>query len=291
VSELSRSLRSSDRERPNKKRLLFAGSVLTLAVVPAVVWYWNAYHAAAPGSELANRVFYSVRQSASVHRPPHPLLWSPDFYRQIVDDLAGVVLTPIGLVLGLAGCLHRDGRRYVPWLVAAGVLVLVLPAKFYEMNYYWMSVLPPLCIMVGLGWQIVWERLRPGHRATATLLAVSLLLSVRYAMRPAWTTPEEDRAVVVAGLAVQDRTQINEPVVTMHGTTIDLLYYCNRAGWAVPPDSPDLEASLREFRRRGARYLVVVSPGAANPAAVFKRLGPVFQGEGFRIYSLQSLDT
>ena len=42
------------------------------------------------------------------------------------------------------------------------ILVAALPLKFYEMNYYWMAILPPLCVLVGLGGQMLYERLRPG---------------------------------------------------------------------------------------------------------------------------------
>ena len=82
-----------------------------------------------------------------MHRPPHPLLRSPDFYRQVLDDLAGVVLTPVGFALLLAGLLGRAWRREAAWLLAMLILVAALPLKFYEMDYYWMAVLPPLAIV------------------------------------------------------------------------------------------------------------------------------------------------
>jgi hypothetical protein len=270
------------------RRVVGTAAVL-LAVVPALVWYWSAYQAAAPGSPLADRIFYSVRQSVGVHHPPHPLLASPDFYRQMLDDLTGVVLTPVGFVLVLAGFLHGDWRRYGPWFLAVSILVLALPLKFYEMNYYWMTVVAPLSIMAGLGWQVISETIRPGRRAVFALLAITVALSLRYAARPAWFTPEEDRAVVAAGKAVQQRTKVGQPVVTMHGTSIDLLYYCNRAGWAVAPDSPQLETTLKGCRRQGARYLVVAGPAAADEPDWLKPAAPAFQGDGFRIYRLEAL--
>jgi hypothetical protein len=215
------------------------------------------------------------------------LLSNPDFYRQILDDLTGVILTPIGSVLVLAGFLDRAWRQYAVWLLAMAILVAALPRKFYEMNYYDMALLPPLCIMAGLGWQVVVQRLRLSRRAVAALLAVALLLSLRYAVRPAFITPDEDRAVVVAGLAIQERTDAEEPVVTMHGDAIDLLYYCNRPGWAVAPDTPDLDSVLDECRRQGARYLVAAGPEAVWGAVeALRRRQPLFRGDGFAIYEL-----
>ena len=183
--------------------------------------------------------------------PPsaYSLLWSPDFYRQILDDLAGVVLTPLGLALAMAGLLHPAWRRYLPWLMAMALLVAALPLKFHQMNYYWMAVLPPLAILIGLGWQQLHDRLALGPSATAILLAAALLFSLRYAVRPALVTPQADRAVVPAGQAIQKLTSDEEPVATMHGTGIDLLYYCRRPGWARSPDAPQLDKALNDCRR------------------------------------------
>ncbi len=253
-----------------------SAAVLTLALIPAAAWYAHAARTATD-STLKQRVYYSVLDSAEVHRPPHPLLWSPDFYRQILDDLAGVVLTPLGLSLAVAGLLHPAWRRYLPWLLATALLVAALPLKFHQMNYYWMAALPPLTILIGLGWQQVHDRLALGPSAVAVVLAAALLFSLRYAVRPAMITPAADRAVVPAGRAIQRLTPADEPVATMHGSGIDLLYYCRRPGWALSPDTPRLDRVLQQCRIQGARDLVVVadpdlrkqigcSPPRTNPA-------------------------
>jgi hypothetical protein len=149
------------------------------------------------------------------------------------------------------------------------------------MNYYTMAVLPPLCILIGLGWQIIRERVQPGRIATAALMVVVLGLSARYCARPAFVTPAEDRGVVEAARAIRGLTAEDEPVVTMHGTSIDLLYYCNRPGWAAGPDEPNLAAMLTRFRSHGARYLAVVGSGAPSVGELVRR------GENFRIYRLR----
>ncbi|HUT08956.1 MAG TPA: glycosyltransferase family 39 protein [Thermoguttaceae bacterium] len=260
------------------------GSLLTLlviglATIPAAFWYAHALRTAVPDGPFSERVFYSVRDSAEVHAPPHPRLGSADFYRQVLDDLTGVVLTPVGFMLALAGFSDRRWRQYVAWLPAMLILVLALPLKFYEMNYYWMAVLPPLCILVGLGWQAIQRRLQPGRTATAVLLVAAVVLSFRYACKPAFVTPEEDRGVVAAARALRELTDANEPVVTMHGTAPDLLYYCDRRGWVVAADARDLDSLLADYRRRGARYVVVVGKGPPLPE-------PVGGGENFRIHRL-----
>lgn len=253
--------------------LLAAG----LAIIPAVVWYAHAARTASPDGPFSERVFYSVRHGAERHFPPHPLLGSADFYRQVLDDCTGVVLTPLGFMLALAGLLDRRWRQYAAWLFAVLMLVLVLPLKFHQMNYYYMAVLPPLCILVGLGWQVVHSRMRPGRTATAVLLLVAVLLSFRHAFKPAFVTPEEDRGVVAAARALRELTDEDEPVVTIHGTSLDLLYYCDRPGWALDPDTSNLDAVLSDCRRQGARYVVVV-----GEAPVLQSL--VAHGDNFRIH-------
>lgn len=263
------------------KKLLGASAVAA-ALVPAGVWYGHA--AAAPGSPEANRVYYSVRTSAEVHRPPHPLLGSMRFYGRVVGDLCGVVLTPLGFALLIVGLLNGAWRRHAVWLAACLVLIVVLPRKFYEMNYYWMAVLPALAVLAGLGGQLVAERFRPGRMATAGALVLGLLLAARYTVGPMFKTAEEDRGVVAAGRAVERFTQPEERVITMHGSTIDLLYYCRRPGWAIDTADPRTIAACVE---QGARVLAIAG---AEPLA----LGPwpglqcqtLARGPGYAVFRI-----
>jgi hypothetical protein len=118
-------------------------------------------------------------------------------------------------------------------------------------------------------------------------------LSLRHAVRPAFATPEEDRAVPAAGRAIQSLTAAEEPVVTMHGTGIDLLYYCNRPGWALTTgqqtgrgpsqfsfDENRIVPLASDYRRQGARWLVAVGSEMPHPGP------PTVRGEGYWIYRL-----
>jgi 4-amino-4-deoxy-L-arabinose transferase-like glycosyltransferase len=269
----------------SRRERLLGTLVLGAAIAPAVIWYGDAMRISAPDHPLSARVFYSVRDSAGAHFPPHPLLFTPDFYRQVFDDLSTVVLTPVAFMLPLVGLLDRSWRRYAAWLAAMAILMVALPRKFYEMNYYYVVILPPLCILAGLGWRRIVRRLRPGRVAVAAVLLLGLAASLRYAAKPAWVTPEEDRHVLAAARAVQSLAAEDEPVVTMHGTAIDLLYYCDRPGWAVSPEADDLDAQLSEYRRLGARYLVATGPASRGVPALAK-LPPAVQGDGFTVYRL-----
>lgn len=277
----------SERERSRRPVYALALVAAALAVLPAALWCIHALRTAAPGSPHAAHIYSSLQGNAGSYRPPDPLLRTPDFYRQLLDDLTGVILAPVGFMLLMAGFLDRQWRRHAAWLLAMAILVAALPRKFYDMNYYYMAVLPPLCVVAGLGWRVVSGRLRLTRTATAGLLAVAILLSLRYAVKPAFVTPEEDRAVVAAGRAVRELAAAEEPVVTMHGATIDLLYYANRPGWAIDPDTPALESVLEACRCQGARYLVAAGPEATLDEAEARHAHtPFVRGDGFRIYQL-----
>ncbi|GEM_PF-943494 len=274
-----------------------------LALVPAGLWYLHVLEITSADSPLADRVFYSLRDSQTVHRWPAPELLSADFYRQVADDLATIALTPIGFTLLLLGLCRREASQHLPWLLSVVILFVVLPRKFAAMNYYYLPILPPLAVLVGLGWKTVAEglnRSQPGDQAWArggrvvpgVLLAAALLFALRYAAKPAFVTPEEDRSVLPAASACNDVVPPGEPVATLHGTTIDLLYYCNRHGWVLPPAAAKLPAAAEAAARRGARYLVVAHlkglPAATRHwlAELPRRAG----GDDFAIFELPRPD-
>ncbi len=265
--------------RSQRSRRGFAVAAAVAAILPAAVWYGYVCYAASPDGPLSSRVYYSVLQSVEAHSSPHLLLCSADFYRQVFDDLSGVVLTPIGLTLLLAGLWYRRWWQYAPWLVSMAILVLALPRKFHEANYYYLVVLPPLAVMIGLGCDVIHQRVRPSRITVIVIVAAALLFSARYTVKPAFVTPPEDRAVVAAAKAVRELTAEDEPVVTMHGTSPDLLYYCDRPGWALDPATPELAEALERCRRQGARYVVVVGKVSIHAELVT-------EGDGFGVYRL-----
>jgi len=263
-----------------------------LATAPALAWCANVLRVSATDSPLSQRVFYSIRQSAEVNQASLRLLSSPAFYAKLLDDLTGPVLTPLGFVLCLTGLMNPACRRHLVWLAAMAVLVMALPAKFYGILYYDVVLLPPLCILAGLGWQRVAERLRPSLAATAGFVAIALLLSMRYTVGPAFLTPEEDRGVTAAAAALGELADVEEPVLTMHGWCTDLLYYCDRPGWGVSPDDPRLPDRFALALRQGTRWCVATNLDVLDRSplalAELAEWTVVREGDDFRIYRLDS---
>ncbi len=268
---------------------LFASAVALLAAtIPAAAWLAHAWRLSDPTGPQAAAVYYSLRHSADAHGFPHPLLGTGGFYLQALRNLGGVALTPIGLTLAALGLLHAGARRHGPWLLSMAALVVVMPRKFHEMNYYYLVILPPLCVLAGLGWQVASDRLKPAALGVAVLLIASAGLSLRLAWKAAFVTPQEDRSVVAAAAAVRELTTPDEPVATLHGTTLDLLYYCDRPGWALSCEKNDMAERLAECRRQGARYLAVAGAGRLDGAArrAVAALAIVHRGDDYLIARL-----
>ncbi|HXT59915.1 MAG TPA: hypothetical protein VN699_14855, partial [Pirellulales bacterium] len=100
----------------------------------------------------------------------------------------------------------------------------------------------------------------------------------------------EDRDVLAAAAAVQELTHEGEPVATLHGAAIDLLYYCNRTGWAFSVNDRRLADKLQMARKAGGRWLAVadLKSAAESPSAsaALARLSMKRAGRGFKIYDL-----
>lgn len=260
------------------------------SLVPAALWY--AYLYTAPLGYWGvdpETVYYSVRQSTQDNGFPHPLLRSPAFYRDLVDLVALRVLTPVGLTLAVLGLTTSAGRRAWPWLVVVTVLVVALPRKFTELIYYWLVVMPPLCLWMGLGWrQLV--RSTPSVQSAIAVGLVWLVLSLRFGLAAAYTDHPEDRGVLPAAAAIQSLTEAEEPILVLHGTAPDLLYYCNRPGHLWPDRSDDPAALLADHARSGVRFFVVADldwlTQRPKLSAIFADLPIVESGDDWRIYRL-----
>jgi len=245
---------------------LFAAAVFAAAMSPTAAWY--AWVASLPATSGPAADFHPLSR-AVVHAWPHPLLTSPSFYGRVVRDLATVAFTPIGLLLFIVGLFDRRTRRVWPWAVATFALILALPLKFYAANYYYLILLPPVALIAGCGWQRLVERLGPGSVRPAIVALCGLLLAARYAVGPGFRIPDEDRSVTSAAAAVRRLDATAQPIATMHGSTIDLLYYCDRPGWALNVDDPDLLQRIDDAAQSGAERLVIADVAATQRNAAF----------------------
>jgi hypothetical protein len=272
----------------------FAGLTSLLLVVgllPAIRWYSWVYSVSPSVGPAAE---YHPVSRAAIHGFPHLLLFSPAYYARLASDFCTVVLTPFGVLLALLGLADRRFRRHLPLFASSAVLLVLLPLKFMAANYYYVVLLPVLALAAGLGWQRLCERMCEsqllGRRALTCLVVVSLAIALRYAIGPAYRTLDEDRGVVAAAAAARSATNDEEPIATMHGSTLDLLYYCDRTGWAFDVADAKLADKLDLARRNGAtKFIVAGLDSVARHPATSELLATLVveqSGDDWRLYSL-----
>ncbi len=260
---------------------------IVLAAAPAACWYWQAFQISSPDNPLAARLYYSVRKSAAAHPMPHPLLRMPGFYSRALDNLTGVTLTPIAFTLALFGFAQRDWKRHAPWLVSMLVLCLALPLKFHEMNYYYLVILPPLCVMAGLGWQWIYESVRPSRWVCSAVLGVFLILCAVFSQarfyhagRGSGGSSRGCRCAIA-----HSRRQANRYVAWLNAR-LALLLRPPRLGALGRIAEPARHIAGLPPPRRKVPGCGGIGPTARACARALESLASVRQGPGFAVYEL-----
>src|SRR5690606_27904210 len=113
------------------------------------------------------------------------------------------------------------------------------------------------------GWNVIESRWAWRPRTQAAIAVLSVAIALRFAVGPAYRTPKEDVAVLPAARAAQEMLEPNEPVATLHGSGVDLLYYCDRRGWALDAGDQRFAEKLAHAQARGARHLVIADLASA----------------------------
>jgi hypothetical protein len=279
------------------RRMLAPWTLATLvAAIPAVAWCAGVWHVSDPANPRSAHVYFSLRRAAADHQQSQTALLERRFYLRAARNLAGPVLTPLGGMLCVLAFFGRGWKAHAPWLAACVLLVVALPLKFQSLTYYYLVVLPPLCALVGLGFENLYARLRQASVVLrrCVLAGTVLLLPlfyIRFAWRPGFVTPNEDRMVPAAAAAMRALSHPSDRVLTLHGSTLSLLYYCDREGWAINAHSPRFEERWMEALIGGVRWVVATQSEclAQMPRvhAALSSLRPVCEGDGYCIYAVE----
>jgi hypothetical protein len=284
LAALARQKIASSPASERRRWLVGSFGLGVLGVVPALGWCATALHLAA--DDRAG-IYYSLYRSGTTQQTSLSLLWSARFYWRLLYDLAGAGVTPVGL--GLAALGTTSVRRHAAWFGAMVLLVVLLPGKFFELRYYTLVLVPALAVLAGLGWERLATRLPAPRVAGAICLLLGVGCSLFLSVGPAFTTPPEDRGVTTAAAAARKMLVPGEPVATLHGAGCDLLYYCDRPGWALSTNDPRLPEKLDLCRQQGAQLLVVADLPSATHGPAADSLGVlpiVCEGDDYRIYRL-----
>lgn len=277
--------------RTKDRRATAAVALFIVALLPTAWWYAKVFQIS---STTGPAFEHHPLGRSTIHAFPHPLLFSASYYVRLATDVATHVLTPIGAIVLLAGitAVWRRGRwSLVTLLAALGSLLIALPLKFYAANYYYVVLLPGLALATGAAWAEL-QRYLPKPWMRASIASVGLLIALRLAIGPAFATPVGDEAVEVAAAAARAAISADQPIATLHGSSVDLLYYCDRRGWALNAADPEFAAKVTAAAAQGARYLIVADLAAARRQqetnAVLSDLAIVQAGKDWQLLSLES---
>ena len=169
---------------------------------------------------------------------------------------------------------------------------MLLPLKFYKLNYYDLVILPPLALLAGLGWRQLQTVIGPSRAAVAAVLALVLAAVDAACVRAGLCHPGRRPRRCRRWRCARSLAPPDEPIVAVHGSNFDLLYYCDHPGWAVPVDDPQFAAPRSRRRaRQGAHSLVIANLASLDAQPVAKaclaQMPIETEGEDYRVYRLK----
>ncbi len=298
--------------------LIFAvGSILPAA------WYLYGWHLSkAAMGHIYSSIYAQVQVKSTVLSPS---LFNFDYIKQLVDLLAGIVLTPIGFTLFIAGTFFalkewKDNGVFVIWTVAFFAVNLILaPRKIIEHDFYLLQLLLPASPLIGKGFEpfLISYKEKPklGKIFTGFFLIIVLLVSLRFAAHPAFKTPDRESRFPQIAAGVRGMTDRAQSKIIVQGNHT-LLYYADRFGWGLEVKKKGLIEAYHEYmlpreewlkrkeafkdprtaleylRQEGATHFVVSDPmefeEAQEFSAYMRNLYPVLEEKkgGFVIFDL-----
>jgi 4-amino-4-deoxy-L-arabinose transferase-like glycosyltransferase len=232
-----------------------------IALLPSVVWYWHA-------EQIAQR-FYPHHFFGAGGIQIENFSW----YWKIAKEVATSSLTPLLLVLALAGLLmtrSAKGARLFQWWLAAMLLFIIVVGYGNRHPWYQLPLVPIAAVFAGGACALVAARIssRPVKITLSILLVVSFGILAFRNVQLFYRSPSSAASRDV-GLKLKETTPKNSLIVAADIGDPTIFYYAERKGWHFlekggvyngnPWDSEQLIVDLERLRRRGATHLVFTS--------------------------------
>ena len=245
---------------------------ILIAFVPAILWYLHgsAVHAIFTQEQ-------SFNYQLSNWFDPTKLL-NLGFYTNLLKIYGGIMLTPIGLILCIAGLsvkVQKEQSLVWAWLIGGIIFLFGFITHMWE-PYYHLNILPICAIFAGRGivflrYMILEKRSSIYRWITAILILVSVPLWLRYTAY-AYVVPKGYRYVVETGKRIQELTDKDDLIIASAAGGPQSLYFCDRKGWQflLSVDSNNAIERLEELRAKGAKYFVAAVMEDFNNNRVFK---------------------
>jgi len=241
---------------------------VTIAVVPAILWYWHAWR--------TSQTFYPHHFFGAGGVKIMSLAWYWDIAKQIPTS----EMTPVLFLLGALGVWQARSTRLRQGYGAAGIGAL----------YAWLVAMIVFIVIVGFGNRHPWYRLPLVPIAAAFAGAACAFVGSKISSRTVRITFSILLAILFgfsafvyargfykpsaaplrdAGLNLKTATPANALIVVADNGDPTTLHYAERKGWhflekngiydGEPKDSAQAIVDLEELRKRGASYLVFTS--------------------------------
>lgn len=242
---------------------LFKQKYLWLLVIiyflPTLIWYYRATH----------WMFDLISVGGGYSQLNYYFLWlKPDFWKVIITNLSGIILTPVGLALFLLGMLfkNKDETRYFLhiWLVSVLIYFALYPhvTYLYVHDYTYIPILPVAALFTGKTLTYITDKaLIQKIRLNAKFVYITISIILFIGIGGIGVTDIEpyyhfSHKTYLVGKQVEQMTPKNSLVITIHQPgNPTLLYYSNRRGWIIPYNeiNPD---KLEELHKQKADYFV-----------------------------------
>ena len=289
--------------RDGRKSLTDPKNYIYLAMVStALIWYgygWSMGRHYALGHtpfNFFNRGPAGKSYAELLVSAPHLLFVSKVFVFHL--------MTPLGFLLFCAGFFKGDrtpaDRLIRIWFLSVVLLMAVLWKAVIEHSYYQAPFLLVAGFYVARGalriFQSGWFRGLVFKKVWVGLALALEAFALFYFYRGLYRIPEERRAILAAGEAIQRLTSPGTLVVASHETNESLVYYCHRKGWLFDMYSERDDAlikRLEDYRRQGADYFAISSLKDFQRAPRFEaylkdRFTLVERGRGYEIFDLKN---
>lgn len=229
----------------------FAASALGL-VLPVAWFSYTWFLSKSQAANIYSSVFAQLQVKSSLMSTQ---LLNFDYFKKLVDLLAGNVLSPIGFTLLIVGmitalCMWSQTGIFVIWCAAYFVTSFLLtPRKIIEHEFYLLQLVLPASALIAFGFQQLlraFQERRVFQKAFIFFfLIISTMVSLRYAFHPAFKTTEREQNFIEIGDEIHKITSQDKSKIIVQGNHT-LLYYADRFGWGLEINKKD---ELQEYQK------------------------------------------
>ncbi len=264
------------------RRLLFNRGILlffsAVILVPSTYYLFIHYQAD----------IYVISRLLSERTEANGLMWDGGFYITLFNRFKGVIFTEPGFILLLVGLfISRKNRFFQIWFVSTLAYVLLLSKQNYIHTYYQMPLIPVGSFYIASGMKKLGDVFRTP--AAPLLLCILLLYYSSTTLMPLYNLYAI--SAYDAGNKLQEIDKLDSLILTVPhrpDTEPEILYYCDRRGWVIRPESlsPD---TVEKYRKMGARYLVMTEPyylGQNNQLMDYLGKRKAYMGKNYVIVEL-----